>query len=52
MNNIQESQHHLNGDFETRQKNHQMTKLSKIKNIEAENTPSFKPDLATLDLPN
>lgn len=52
MTNIQESNHHLNGDFEMRQKNHQLTKLSKIRNIEVENTPSFKPDLVTLEIPN
>jgi len=33
MDKIQESIHHLNGDFETRQKNHQMNKMAKIKYI-------------------
>jgi len=52
MNVIQDSDHHLNGDFEMRQKNHQMMKMSRIKNIESQILPTFKPDVATLDLPN
>lgn len=52
MNQIQESTHHLNGDFESRQMNHQLNKMSKMRHIEEVSTPSFKPDLATLDLPN
>lgn len=52
MNDLQESDHHLNGDFEMRQKNHQMMKMNRIKNIESQNTPTFKPDVASVDLPN
>lgn len=52
MHQLQDSEHHLNGDFEMRQKNHQMMKMSRIKVIEEQSLPTFKPDVASIDLPN